>query len=143
MSSQTVSALSKETLQEWVDGSPFMKYCQMTIVSVDAERGAVHMKMPLLDNLLRGGPQRQFHGGPIASLIDSAGDFAVAVVAKGTVPTINFRVDYLRPAGGSHLIAKATARRVGRTIGVADVDVYDDQDRLVAIGRGSYGSQPG
>ena len=46
------------------------------------------------------------------------------------MPTINFRVDYVRPSIGSSLLAKATVRRVGRTVGVVDIDVYDDQDRL-------------
>ena len=55
----------------------------------------------------------------------------------GGVPTINLRVDYLRPAIG-RLIATATARRAGRMIGVVDIDVMDEEKRLVAIGRGSY-----
>jgi type IV secretory pathway VirB10-like protein len=31
----------------------------------------------------------------------------------------------------------------GRTIGIVDIDVADEQDRVVAIGRGSQGIQPG
>lgn len=143
MSSSNAPAITKEVLQEWADQSPFITFCQMTIESVDIEQGVVEMKMPLLDALARGGAQRQFHGGPVASLIDTAGDFAVAVVAGGGVPTINFRVDYLRPSSGEYLLARATARRVGRTIGVADVDIFDDQGRLTAVGRGCYGAQPG
>ena len=41
------------------------------------------------------------------------------------------------------LVAKAATRRVGRTVGVVDIDVYDDQNRLTAVGRGCYGAQPG
>lgn len=59
------------------------------------------------------------------------------------VPTINFRTDYLRPAINTSLRAVATVRRAGRTVGVADVDVYDDSDRLVAVGRGTFSSQQG
>lgn len=143
MSSQPAQPITKEQLQQWADASPFIAFCQMTVESVDAEKGYVEMKMPLLDALARGGAQRMFHGGPVASLIDTAGDFAVAAVVGGGVPTINFRVDYLRPSTGQYLIARATARKVGRMIGVADVDVFDDQGRLTAIGRGSYGAQPG
>ena len=43
------------------------------------------------------------------------------------VPTINFRTDFLRPAGGDGLLATATIRRAGRTIGVVDVDVHDGE----------------
>ena len=81
--------------------------------------------------------------GAVHSACFTAGDFAVAAMVGGGVPTINFRVDYLRPSTGQYLIARATARKVGRMIGVADVDVFDDQGRLTAIGRGSYGAQPG
>ena len=135
--------ITVEQLQSWADDSPFISFCQMTVESVDAERGVVEMKMPLIDALARGGAQPMFHGGPVASLIDTAGDFAVAAVVGGGVPTMNFRVDYLRPSSGSYLLARATARRVGRTVGVADVDVFDYQGRLTAIGRGCYSAVVG
>jgi uncharacterized protein (TIGR00369 family) len=48
------------------------------------------------------------------------------------------RVDYLRLAGGTELIAVATVIKLGRTIGVVDVRIDDDQKRLVAIGRAAY-----
>jgi uncharacterized protein (TIGR00369 family) len=47
-------------------------------------------------------------------------------------------VDYLRPAIGTGLRFVAAVRRNGRSIGVADVDVFDDKGALVAIGRASY-----
>ena len=59
------------------------------------------------------------------------------------VPTVNFRTDYLRPAINTSLTAVATVRRVGRTVGVVDVDVYNDGEALVAVGRGTFGSQSG
>lgn len=130
-------------LQAIADASPFIAHCGMTVTAVDAQAGVVEMRMPLLPHLMRAASVRQFHGGPIASLIDTAGDFAVALAVGGGVPTINFRVDYLRPSGGEYLVARATARRVGRSVGVADVDVHDDQGRLTAIGRGTYSPQPG
>lgn len=141
--SQSKSPITREVLQEWADGSPFIRACRMEIVSADPEQGVVEMRMPLQEMLQRAPGHAQFHGGPVASLIDTAGDFAVAMMVSGTVPTINFRVDYVRPSSGAYLVARATARRVGRTVSVADVDVFDEQGRLTAIGRGTYGSQPG
>jgi acyl-coenzyme A thioesterase PaaI-like protein len=35
-------------------------------------------------------------------------------------------------------MTKATVRRLGRTVGVADVDIFNDKGALLAIGRGSY-----
>jgi uncharacterized protein (TIGR00369 family) len=64
-------------------------------------------------------------------------------VAGGGVPTINFRTDFLRPASNTDLLATAAVRRAGRTIGVVDVDVHDQDGRLVAMGRGCYSTTPG
>jgi uncharacterized protein (TIGR00369 family) len=50
---------------------------------------------------------------------------------------VDLRIDYLRPARGS-LRVTARAVKVGRTLGVADIEVRDEEDRLVAIGRGTY-----
>jgi uncharacterized protein (TIGR00369 family) len=54
------------------------------------------------------------------------------------LPTVNFRVDYLRPAFNTALITTARVRRAGRSVGVVDVDVVDDKGALVAIGRATY-----
>jgi uncharacterized protein (TIGR00369 family) len=59
------------------------------------------------------------------------------------IPTINLRIDYLKPAIGDALTATAKVRRTGRTVAVIDVDVMDDKGSLVALGRGTYSSQRG
>jgi uncharacterized protein (TIGR00369 family) len=61
----------------------------------------------------------------------------------GGVPTINFRVDFLRPASNTALTATATTRRLGRTVAVVDVDVHDDNGKLCAVGRGTYSPNVG
>lgn len=133
-----------ETVQGWLDNSPFIAFLRIRADSVDAEAGTVTMSMPMRPELERsGGGGGQFHGGPIAAFIDIVGDFAVAVKVGGGVPTINLRIDYLRPSTGERLVGTATARRVGRTVGVVDIDVTDAQGRLTAIGRGTYSTTTG
>ena len=56
---------------------------------------------------------------------------------------MNLRTDYLRPAINTALTATAIVRRAGKSMAVADIDVHDDQGRLVATGRGTWGVQPG
>ncbi|MCW5774766.1 MAG: PaaI family thioesterase [Rhodospirillaceae bacterium] len=131
-------------IQAFLDSSPFNRFLGLKVEHLDAEKGEIAMRMPMRPELERGGPvSGQFHGGPVAALIDTVGDFAVAIMVGGGVPTINFRVDYLRPSTGAALVGKAIVRRVGRTVGVVDVDVFDEQNRLTAVGRGCYGAQPG
>jgi uncharacterized protein (TIGR00369 family) len=144
MSGAERAALTAEDVQAMLDASPFIAFLGLSVTEADAAAGRVAMSMPMRPELERGGPmQGQFHGGPVAALIDTAGDFAVAVAVGGGVPTMNFRVDYLRPSGGAALTATATARRIGRTVAVVDVDVTDAQGRLTAVGRGTYSTQVG
>ena len=135
---QPKGPLTTGEMQALLDRSPFIKFCGMRVTEVDAERERIVMVMPMRPELERGAGTGQYHGGPIASLIDVTGDFALVIRTRGGLPTINFRVDYLRPATNTSLTATAWVRRAGRTVGVVDVDVHDDAGRLVAVGRGCY-----
>ncbi|HVX77433.1 MAG TPA: PaaI family thioesterase [Bradyrhizobium sp.] len=125
-------------LQEMADRAPFISFCKLKVTDLDLEQQVLTIYAPFRPEFERGRGSNQWHGGPIASIIDTVGDFAIAMLIGGGLPTINFRVDYLRPAIETGLTAKATVRRLGRTVGVADVDVFNDKGALVAIGRGSY-----
>jgi uncharacterized protein (TIGR00369 family) len=135
--------LSKEAMQAILDGSPFIRFMGMRVDEVDPERQRVVIRMAMRPEFERAAGTGQWHGGPIAALIDTAGDFALVLSVGAGVPTINFRTDYLRPASGTDLTATATVRRAGRTVGVVDIDVHDNDGRLVAVGRGCYGTQAG
>jgi uncharacterized protein (TIGR00369 family) len=135
--------ISLERMQELLDGSPFIHLLRMRAVSLDRDRQQVVISMPLSPEYERHKGTGQFHGGVLATLIDVAGDFALVILLGGGVPTINLRIDYLRPAGGGSLTAAASVRRAGRTIGVVDIDVTDGTGKLVAIGRGCYGMAVG
>jgi uncharacterized protein (TIGR00369 family) len=130
--------LSVEQVQRFLDQSPFSEFLGIKVVSVDHTGGEITCVLPLKPALERRAGTRQFHGGPIASFIDIVGDFAVGMLAGGGVPTLNLRVDYLRPAVGGPLTGTARVRWAGKTIAVVDIDVFDDQHTLVAIGRGTY-----
>ncbi|GAA3943402.1 PaaI family thioesterase [Microbacterium soli] len=131
-------ALSIERIQALLDDSPFIAFLGIRCTAVSESPATTTLELPMAPALERGRGSNQFHGGAIASLIDTAGDFAVIAGSGAGVPTIDLRVDYLRPAFGPRLTATASARRIGRTIGVADVDVFDDDQRLVAVGRGCF-----
>jgi uncharacterized protein (TIGR00369 family) len=135
--------MTLERIQALLDGSPFIHLLKMRAVSLDHPGQKVVIDMPITPEFERHPGTGQFHGGVIASLIDVAGDFALVILVGGGVPTINLRVDYLRPAGSGGLTAIATVRRAGRTIGVVDVDVADGSGKLVAVGRGCYGMAVG
>lgn len=135
--------ITPEQMQEMLDSSPFIQFLGLQAVSIDYETKCVTLRMPMRPELERHSGGGQIHGGPIASLIDTAGDFALVSIVGAPVPTINYRVDYLRPAAGDSLLGVALVRRAGRNIGVVDIDVFDTQERLVAVGRGCYAMAAG
>jgi uncharacterized protein (TIGR00369 family) len=135
--------LSAEEIQATFDRSPFLRFLGLRVAKVDHDKGTLTVTMPMRPEIERGPGTAQFHGGPIAAFIDCVGDFAVALIVGGGVPTINIRIDYLKPAVGQLVTGTARVRRSGRTVTVVDVDVYDEANALVAVGRGTYSSLRG
>lgn len=140
MTDDTAKKLAAADVQAIFDRSPFIAWLGLKVVSLDHERQEITIRMAMRYELERRPGTWQFHGGPIAALIDIAGDFAVGMLVGGGVPTMNFRTDYLRPAIGEALTALARVRRAGRTTTIVDIEVFDDERKLVALGRGAYSS---
>jgi len=136
-------AVLLDRMQAMMNASPFIRFFGMMVKSIDLETAMVVLEIKMRPELERVPGTGQWHGGAIAALIDTAGDFAIVLRTNAPVPTINFRVDYLRPATTATLLAIARVRRAGRTVGLVDIDVEDAEGRLVAVGRGCYGTQPG
>jgi len=134
---------SAEQVSAMLAESPFHQVLGLRLESIDPTARSVAIRCAFDPAVGRAPGTDQYHGGVIASLIDIAGDFALIVALGHGVPTINLRVDYLRPAFGGDLIARARVRKTGRTVGVVDIDVEDREGRLIAIGRGCYGTQAG
>lgn len=136
--------LSPQEVQAMLDASPFIAFSGLKVVSADLARGEITMRCPMRPEFERRAGTGQWHGGPIAAVIDTVGDFALGMLVGRGLPTINFRVDYLKPAVNTDLVAVATVRRNGRSVGVADVDVLDEKGALLAIGRAAYAmAEPG
>ena len=138
MSKPVVTALTAAEIQQMLDVSPFNLFLGLTVVTADPVKQEVTMRAPMRLEFERRPGSKQWHGGVIASVIDTAGDFAVGMLVGRGLPTVNFRVDYLRPAVDTALIAVARVRRAGKSVGIADVDVFDEKGALLAIGRGTY-----
>ena len=138
----TETPMSREAIQQRLTHSPFINFLGFEVVSADAAAEEVVMRLPMRPEFERGKDSGQWHGGPIAAAIDTVGDYALVMLLGRPLPTINFRVDYLRPAIDTALIITARVRRNGKSVGVVDVDVRNDKGALVAIGRASYATRP-
>lgn len=130
-------------LQAMLDNSPFIAFLGLKVTEADPAKEQVTMTCVMRPEFERGKGTGQWHGGPIAAIIDTVGDYALIMALRRGLPTINFRVDYLRPAIKTALTTTARVRRAGKSVGVVDVDVFNDQKALVAIGRATYSTLAG
>ena len=132
-----------QKLQESVDAPPFHRFLKMRVESIDTEKGVVVMRLPFQPAFARSAKAPQIHGGVSAAFIDIAGDYALVALLGHGVPTINLRIDYLRMAENTDLIATACVVKAGRSIGVVDIEVRDESNRVIAVGRGNYSTRVG
>jgi uncharacterized protein (TIGR00369 family) len=137
------TALTDGELQAMLDRSPFISFLGLEVTKADPAREQVTMACAMRPEFERGKGTGQWHGGPIAAIIDTVGDYALIMALRRPLPTINFRVDYLRPAIKTRLITTATVRRAGKSVGVVDVDVFNEHKALVAVGRATYSTLAG
>lgn len=88
-----------------------------------AEAGQVELALDRRPDLLQ--INGFFHGGVIAGLADHAAGGAVttALPMGRFAVTVCLQVNFLAPANGETLIARARSIQAGSTIGVAQVDV--------------------
>ena len=130
--------LGKDELQRRLGHSAFIDFLNLTVLKADPAAQQVVMRADMRPEFERGRGTGQWHGGPMAAIIDTVGDYALVMLLGRPLPTVNFRVDYLRPAVNTALVITATVRRSGRLVGVVDIDVANETGQLVAIGRATY-----
>lgn len=121
-----------------IETPPFHATLKPFAKAFDAEIGEVRIGLAYRPEFSFSRIGDFYHGGVLATLIDIAGHAAVAVQIGRTAPTIDLRIDYLRPAPGVELTACARVLRLGRAIARADISVYEADDKLVAVGRGTF-----
>jgi uncharacterized protein (TIGR00369 family) len=121
-----------------LDVSPYQRFLGISFDSVGD--GEVAIRLPFRDEFRRADGSDWLHGGVVAALVDIAGDYAVVSRVGHDVPTIDLRIDWLRPARAGDLVATGRVVKTGRKVCLADVEVHDAGGQLVAVGRGLYAS---
>jgi acyl-CoA thioesterase len=71
------------------------------------------------------------HGGYIFGLADTAAGIA-AMTNGGNVVTVDSNINYIKPAKGERITAKATAIKIGKVINVFDVQITDEKEEVIA-----------
>ncbi len=79
-------------------------------------------------------PMGTLHGGVLCDIADAAMGMAYAGTLNDgeTFTTLELKINFLRPVWTARLRATGTVVQRGRTIGLAQCDVTDEQERLIA-----------
>ena len=85
------------------------------------------------------------HGGVVSYAADNALTYAGGTAMRVPVVTSEFKINYLRPALGERLIARAEAVHTGRNQSVCRCDVFvlqDGVEKLCAVAQGTIAALP-
>ena len=80
------------------------------------------------------------HGGIVSYLADNALTYAGGTAMQVPVVTSEFKINYVRPAVGERLIARASAEAVSKTQAVCRCEVFavkDGAEKLCALAQGT------
>ena len=107
-------------------------------LGIEAERWSedgIRLRMPFAENVTNDG--KEYHGGAVASLIDTAGASAVWAghdFDKGLrASTVSLTVNYVGRGEGD-LLAHARCVKRGRDLAFSEIRVEDEKGTLVATG---------
>lgn len=122
--------------------APCHRALDAQIFECDREAGRVVVVAPRTELVERGAGSGVWHGGVIALLADAAATFAAIQAVGRPVPTIDLRLDFLRPATTERLYARAAVRRIGRSIATVDVEIGGESGPPCALARGNWSVVP-
>lgn len=115
---------------------PFSRLLNTELVAFG--EGRAELRIPIRPELRQ---QHGFvHGGVVSYAADNALTFAGGSVLGEAVVTSEFKINYLRPALGELLIARATSVHAGRNQAVCRCEVFaskDGQESLCAVAQGT------
>ena len=132
----------RNLLREAILQTPFVGLLGIVIEKWDPT--AARLRLPFSPSLTN--DDVSYHGGVVASLIDTAGAAAVWAghdFSRGTRgATISLTVNYTRAGRGTDLIADATCVKRGRDLSFSEIRVSDTDDRGIATGSFVYKISP-
>jgi uncharacterized protein (TIGR00369 family) len=126
-----LSDAQAEVIRQSFARSGFMTGMGARIVTL--EPGRCVLEMPFSDRVTQ--QHGFFHGGAVVTLADTAGGYAaMTLVPDGIdVLTLEYKINFLRPALGERINAEGHVLRAGRNIIVTRVDIFscEGMDRVL------------
>jgi uncharacterized protein (TIGR00369 family) len=105
------------------------------LIGIDfVEAGAGECTMRMEAGEQHSNPMGTLHGGILCDIADAAMGMAFfSTLEEGeTFTTLELKISYLRPFWTGTLLAHGKVISRGKTVGLAECKVVDDQERLIA-----------
>ena len=109
---------------------PIAQLIGFTLVAAEPGRAVVEFE----PGPQHANPMGTLHGGVLCDVADAAMGVAYAATLgeDETFTTLELKINFLRPVWTGKLTATGRVVQGGRTVGLVECDIVDDQHRLVA-----------
>ena len=122
--------------RELLAKQPFSQLVGAQLTRFDLE--GTELRIPIQDTLKQ---QHGFvHGGVVSYAADNALTYAGGAALGSNVVTSEYKINYVRPAIGQELVARAAAVHAGKTQAAVRCEVYvidEGKETLCAIAQGT------
>lgn len=137
--SALIMTISLQDAQAVLRSQPFSALLSARITEFSSER--VELIVPITEHVKQ---QHGFvHGGVVSYAADNALTFAGGSALGSAVVTSEFKINYLRPAKGQSLVARASVVHAGKSQAVCRCEVFavaQGKELLCAIAQGTITS---
>jgi uncharacterized protein (TIGR00369 family) len=126
----------ERALRRSIESAPFYQLLQITLDQIDI--GFARFRMPFRRELIQ--VNGVVHGGAIAALADTAVAFALmTLVQRGEkVTTVEFKINFLAPIDKGEMIGEARIVNKGKKLVLADMEVKNEEGKMLAKGLATY-----
>ena len=133
-----LTTLQKDGIKKRLFNNPVVEFVGIKLLEVVPGRS--NLVLPYREELRNS--MGVLQGGILGVLADVAGGVSLYSVlpdpVKLVIPTIEFKLNFLRPAGAEDVIARGRVAHHGRRIAVCQVDLSAESETLLATGLFTY-----
>lgn len=118
------------------ESQPFSQYIGARLTQVGTDHAELTLPIAAHHKQQHG----YVHGGVISYLADNTITFAGGLALGGNALTSEFKINYVKPAVGTHLVARAKAKSVGKRQAVCQCEIYavdNEKETLCAMAQGT------
>ena len=129
------SVLSLQQMREAIRSMSFNQLVGIRLVRIHKDGVTIECKLrPDLMNA-----HGVLHGGVTATMADAAVGIAITTrVGRPAATTVEMKLNYMRPVTGGKITARAYLLRMGSTLCIGRVDLFDDAKQLVGAALITY-----